>query len=119
MLLEGGCHCGNLRYRAEVEEPRLVLCNCSICTKKGALHLRLDPSKVEFLKGKAHLTEYRFGTKKARHFFCPVCGIAVYGHSRLAPHLVTLNARSLDRFNELSPLWPVTHFDGQNWEVAA
>ena len=118
MLLEGGCHCGQLRYRAQVEDPKLIECNCSICTKKGALHLRLEPAKVEFLKGKNNLTSYRFGTKKARHLFCSTCGIAVYGHSRIAPELITLNARSLDQFHELCADWPKVPFDGKNWEEA-
>ena len=38
---EGGCHCGRVRFRIEVDlaETTIGECNCSICTKKGILHL--------------------------------------------------------------------------------
>jgi hypothetical protein len=35
----GGCHCGAVRFEVDVEEHRAVECNCSICTKKGFIHL--------------------------------------------------------------------------------
>jgi hypothetical protein len=40
---EGGCHCGRVRFRAEVDLDRLSNCSCSICTKKGMLHLERFP----------------------------------------------------------------------------
>ena len=36
---EGGCHCGRVRFRARVDLDLLSQCNCSICTKKGILHV--------------------------------------------------------------------------------
>jgi hypothetical protein len=32
---EGGCHCGRVRFRAQVDLEFLSQCNCSVCTKKG------------------------------------------------------------------------------------
>jgi hypothetical protein len=29
---EGGCHCGRVRFRAEVDLDRLSQCSCTICT---------------------------------------------------------------------------------------
>ena len=40
---EGGCHCGRVRFRAQVDLELLSQCNCSICTKKGILHLPIAP----------------------------------------------------------------------------
>lgn len=36
---EGGCHCGAVRWRVRVDKHQALGCNCSICTKKGFLHL--------------------------------------------------------------------------------
>jgi len=38
---DGGCHCGLVRFRIQVDLADTVIgeCNCSICTKKGILHL--------------------------------------------------------------------------------
>ena len=35
---EGGCHCGRIAFVVEGEIDQLYECNCSICSKRGALH---------------------------------------------------------------------------------
>ena len=67
---EGGCHCGRVRFRAEVDLDSLSHCSCSICTKKGILHLGADPAAFELLRGKSALKSYTFGTGVAQHTFC-------------------------------------------------
>ena len=59
---EGGCHCGRVRFRARVDLDLLSQCNCSICTKKGILHLPIAPEDFELLRGKTALTVYTFET---------------------------------------------------------
>lgn len=36
---QGGCHCGRVRFRVTASLDRMTHCNCSICAKKGFLHL--------------------------------------------------------------------------------
>ena len=72
---EGGCHCGRVRFRAEVDLDLLSHCSCSICTKKGILHLGTDPATFQLLRGKTALTVYTFGTGVAQHTFCSHCGM--------------------------------------------
>ena len=36
---EGGCHCGRVRFRVTADLDGVTICNCSICTKKGIVHL--------------------------------------------------------------------------------
>jgi hypothetical protein len=40
---EGGCHCDRVRFRVRADLSRVSECNCSICTKKGILHLTILP----------------------------------------------------------------------------
>ena len=72
---EGGCHCGRVRFRAQVDLDLLSKCNCSVCTKKGILHLPVEPEHFELLRGKNALTTYTFGTGVAQHTFCSHCGM--------------------------------------------
>src|SRR6266478_1762428 len=64
---EGGCHCGRVRFQARVDLDLLSQCNCSICTKKGILHLPIAVDDFELLRGKNALTVYTFETDVAQH----------------------------------------------------
>ena len=34
-IMEGGCHCGRVRFRVTANLDGVTQCNCSICAKKG------------------------------------------------------------------------------------
>jgi len=113
---EGGCHCGKVRFRVTAELARVSDCNCSICTKKGFLHLIVPPDQFELLSGKEALTTYRFNTGTAQHTFCRHCGIHSFYVPRSDPDKIDVNVRCLEGI-DLSTLTP-TKFDGQRWEEA-
>jgi hypothetical protein len=71
---EGGCHCGRVRFRARVDLDLLSQCSCTVCTKKGILHVPVAPENFELLRGKNSLSTYTFGTGVAQHTFCLHCG---------------------------------------------
>lgn len=114
---EGGCHCGRVRFRARIDLDRLSECNCSICTKKGILHLGIDPLDFELLKDKHALTVYTFETGMAQHTFCSHCGMHAFYIPRSQPHRISVNARCLDGIDG-SSLQPSRVFGGRNWEAA-
>ncbi len=68
--MSGGCHCGQVRFRVTADLSRVTDCNCSICTKKGFLHLIVPPGQFELVSGADAMTTYRFNTGIARHTFC-------------------------------------------------
>ena len=47
---EGGCHCGRVRFRAEVDLDHMSNCSCSVCTKKGMLHLSMELADFKLLQ---------------------------------------------------------------------
>jgi hypothetical protein len=113
---EGGCHCGRVRFRVTAELSQVTECNCSICTKKGFLHLIVPPAQFELISGADALTTYRFNTGTARHTFCAVCGIHPFYVPRSDPDKIDVNVRCLDGV-DLAALKPQP-FDGRNWEHA-
>jgi len=116
--LQGGCHCGKVRFEIETDPTYVSECNCSICTKKGVLHHRVAKENFRLLSGEGDLETYRFNTGAAQHFFCRHCGIHPFTHPRTAPEDYTVNFRCLDDFDLISPTLERRHFDGQNWEAA-
>jgi len=113
---EGGCHCGRVRFRVTSDFARVSDCNCSICNKKGFLHLIVPREQFELLGGGDNLTTYTFNTGVAKHTFCKTCGIHSFYVPRSDPDKVDVNVRCLDNV-DLSTI-RVTPFDGQNWEAS-
>jgi len=114
---EGGCHCGRVRFRAQVDLNLLSQCSCTICTKKGILHLPVHPDEFQLLRGKNALSVYTFGTGVAQHAFCSHCGMHGFYIPRSQPDRISINARCLDDIDGPS-LKPTRFFDGRHWEDA-
>ena len=116
MKISGGCHCGAVRFEAELgESPVPALdCNCSICRMTGFLHIVVPHEKFELITGRDALTSYRFGTGAADHLFCATCGVKSFYQPRSHPEAWSVNAHCLDEAVELA----IEPFDGRNWEAA-
>jgi len=114
--LEGGCHCGGVRFRVEVQDFAASECNCSMCTMKGILHLIVPLERFRLLKGGELLTTYTFNTHVAKHRFCQVCGIHPFYTPRSDPDKVDVNIRCLD--GDAWRRFKIHGFDGKNWEAA-
>jgi hypothetical protein len=111
---EGGCHCRAVRFRVGVEKHEATECNCSICNKKGFIHLIAPRARFEIVSGADHLSTYRFNTGIAKHTFCRTCGIHPFYTPRSHPDQVDVNLRCLD--GDVLGLFAITPFDGRNWE---
>lgn len=83
MKVDGGCHCGSIRYEAEVDPATFVICHCTDCqtltgsafrtvvaTYAGAFKLLSGMPTVYVKTGES-------GNKREQTF-CPVCGTPIY-----------------------------------------
>ena len=112
----GSCHCGRVKFRVTGDLNDAVICNCSMCTMKGIIHLVVPPTQFELLQGAGDLSEYRFNTGVAKHQFCRHCGIHPFYVPRSDPDKIDVNVRCLEGV-DLNDLRPGL-FDGRNWEQA-
>ncbi len=112
---EGGCHCGAVRFRVVADLAQALACNCSICSKKGFLHLIVPPEAFTLLCGEDALTTYEFNTRTAKHTFCRRCGIHPFYVPRSDPDKIDVNARCPESI-DLDAIKPLP-FDGRNWEA--
>ena len=111
---DGGCHCGKVRYRVQIEKLAAIDCNCSICNKKGFLHVIVPASRFTLLQGSDDLSTYTFNTGIAKHHFCRHCGIHSFYRPRSHPDGYDINLRCLD--DHPIDSFEITTFDGAHWE---
>jgi len=95
----GRCHCGAVAFEIDTDMAELTTCDCSICSRRNALMVRVPESAFRLLAGEAALTEYRFHTNTARHFFCGTCGIYPFHRKRVTPDFLGINVFCLDDFD--------------------
>ncbi len=114
LVVRGGCHCGAVRFEVVIDNWEAIDCNCSICRKKGFIHLLVPPENFTLIKGEHTLTTYTFNTHTAQHTFCSVCGIHSFYRPRSHPGWFDVNVNCLD--NVTLSDFEVKAFDGQNWE---
>jgi len=116
MKVQGGCHCGAVRFEAEVPEAPVPAldCNCSVCRMTGFLHIMARHEGFELICGRDALASYRFGSGTAEHLFCRQCGVKSFYQPRSHPDAWSVNANCLDQPLELD----IEQFDGGNWELA-
>lgn len=97
--LEGRCHCGAVRFVITSDFAELTQCDCTLCKRRSATMVKVHESAFELLTGADALTEYRFHTHTARHYFCKVCGIYPFHRKRVTPDFFGVNVACLDGFD--------------------
>ncbi|HTH27082.1 MAG TPA: GFA family protein [Sphingobium sp.] len=88
-----------MQFEIETDFPELTTCDCSICHRKNALMVKVHESKFMLLSGTDCLTEYRFHTGTARHYFCKTCGIYSFHRKRVTPDFYGINVFCLEGFD--------------------
>lgn len=96
--INGQCHCGTVKFSVVLTDGLRTArrCNCSFCRMRGAVAVSALLSGLEILEGKEALTEYRFNTGQAVHYFCSVCGIYTFHQRRSNPQQYGINAACLE-----------------------
>ncbi|MBL8601540.1 MAG: GFA family protein [Myxococcales bacterium] len=111
----GSCHCAAVTFEVTADlDQELVTCNCSICSRTGAI-MAFTPRQAFTLKsGQASLTDYQFATKRVHHVFCSVCGVRAFsfGDGPDGSLMYVVNVRCLDGVT-LSAL-KTKEFDGRS-----
>jgi hypothetical protein len=106
--LEGGCRCGRVRYRANLDAmPNAYACHCLDCqTWSGSAfstQVLLAEDQLE-VTGEPALFELTSpdGRRISRQRACPVCFTRVYNTNSTRPGGATLRAGTLDRSADLT-----------------
>ena len=102
--LEGGCLCGQFRYRVTAAPLDGSYCHCRMCQRSSGAPLQASAEfpLEAFEVTKGHLKAYRSSAWALRRF-CPDCGSQISFEPVEKPSYVSLNLGSLDRPEALQP----------------
>ncbi|MDR0224891.1 MAG: GFA family protein [Burkholderiaceae bacterium] len=114
MTYQGSCHCGRIAFDVEGEPGQAMACNCSMCSRKGALMWFVPRGQLHLRTPEDQMQTYTFHRHVIQHHFCPTCGIHPFGEAADASGrpMAAINLRCLEGV-DLSAL-QITHYDGRS-----
>jgi hypothetical protein len=98
--VEGGCACGEIRYRLTSEPLFVHCCHCLNCQRQTGsafvINLLIETDRVELLAGEPEPVKVpRSGGKNQVIWRCPTCQVALYS-KYTTPRLRFVRAGTLD-----------------------
>ncbi len=85
MKIDGGCHCGNITYEADIDPDKVFVCHCTDCQgiSGSAFRSLVVAAGDRFTMSgtpKIYVKTGDSGTPRAQAF-CPECGSHIYSSS--------------------------------------
>ena len=121
MKIDGACHCGAIRYEAEVDPARVIICHCTDCqTLSGSAFRTVVPTNensFRLLAGtpKVYVKTGESGNKRAQ-VFCGDCGAPIYaGPASGDAKVVSLRIGTARQRDQLVPSDQYWHRSSQAW----
>lgn len=98
MLEKGSCHCGKVKFEADLDTSKAMACNCSMCGRKGTLLSFVPADKFKLLSGQDSMTDYLFNKKAIHHTFCSTCGVTAFATGKMpdGSAVKAVNVRCID-----------------------
>jgi hypothetical protein len=121
MRVHGGCHCGAIRFEADVDPEGAGICHCTDCQVLSATAFRVNvPAKAEgfrVLRGEAkeYVKVGDSGSRRAQGF-CGECGAQLYAaNADGAREVYMLRVGVIDERRELTPKRQIWRNSAMPW----
>lgn len=120
---EGGCDCGHIRYRMEVNPMIVHCCHCRWCQRESgaafALNAMLESDRLTLPSGQAELVHTPSASGRGQDIArCPKCRLALWSHYPSAgPVLSFVRVGTLDEPDRLPPDIHIFTSTKQPWVV--
>jgi hypothetical protein len=118
--LEGGCHCGALRYEVGAAPAMVYNCHCKYCQKISGSAFNVSVTIIEtsfaFTAGKPAIVEWQSDAGSTRFgYFCGACGSRIAQGSRPSKGVLSLRAGTLDDTSWIEPVGDIWTSSAQPW----
>ena len=124
MKIDGSCHCGAIRYEAEIDPGGVSICHCVDCQKLTGSAFRLTVAAKEenfrLTAGtpKVYVKTAASGAKRAQGF-CAECGSPIYATSvGDRPKIYRLRVGTIRQRDELRPSLQIWRRSALPWVPA-
>ena len=102
--IEGGCYCGDLRFRASGPVLHATMCHCANCRRAAGAHavawITVRADRFAFTRGEP--ARYRTETAAWRTF-CPRCGTSMTYQADNRTDQIDITTGSLDHPEDFPP----------------
>ncbi|HTP95662.1 MAG TPA: GFA family protein [Burkholderiales bacterium] len=122
MKIDGACHCGNIRYEAEVDPGAVSICHCTDCqTLSGTAFRAVVPSLpggFKLLGGqpKVYIKTAESGRRRAQGF-CPECGTSIYASDVTDAKVYNIRLGTVRQRAELRPVRQIWFRSALGWAM--
>jgi hypothetical protein len=109
MKITGGCHCGAIRYEAEVDPAMAGVCHCTDCQQLSGTAFRFTipaaAGSFRVARGAPRIYIKTADSGALREqAFCETCGSPIYAASPGAePKIFSIRAGTIDQRDQLRP----------------
>ena len=113
---QGGCQCGNVRYKVSAKPAMAALCHCKMCR-----HAHAAPAVAWAMFGADQVsfnnkqpTQYA-SSEDAKRGFCSNCGTQVSFEATYLPGMIDISMGSLDDPNLITPAFEYWYEEHLDW----
>jgi len=120
-MIEGGCHCGSIRYQVEGEAYTHALCHCTDCRRHAGAPVvswtMYPATAVKILKG---IPKEYASSKNGRRHFCGDCGTGIfYFNEETLPGIIDIQSSTYDNPDLVQPKAQIQVLDRIGWMKTA
>jgi hypothetical protein len=118
--IDGGCHCGHIRYEAEIDPATVAICHCTDCqTLSGSAFRTVVPAKKENFKllagtPKRYVKTAESGNRRVQAF-CPECGTPIYASAVDDAPMFSIRLGTVRQRDALAPQVQTWSRSAQPW----
>jgi hypothetical protein len=82
IAIDGSCHCGRIRYEAEVDPEHVTICHCTDCQALTGAAFRVsvstERSRLRITGEPRVYVKFGDSGRKRFQYFCPECGSPLF-----------------------------------------
>ena len=120
MHVNGSCHCGSIRFEADIEPDKVVICHCDDCQIMSGTVYRISvatPNNLfRLISGvvKSYIKVGESGNRR-KMVFCADCGSHLYATNAESDDIISIRVGTLSQRKELIPTMQVWCRSAQPW----